>query len=127
MKTLSTHAAAAALGVDRKTLDNILAREARHLLRAGSRGRSRRIPIPALERIAVALILNHDVGITITRALEIAEKVVGASAGEVAVGSFAAIAFDIVRLRAVFERSVNEALESVAERTRGRPRGRPRG
>ena len=54
MKTLSTDTSAAALGIDRKTLDNMLAREGRSLIGAGSRGRSRRISVDALERIAVA-------------------------------------------------------------------------
>ena len=43
MRTLSTDAAAVALGIERKALDNILAREGRLLLRKGSRGRSRQI------------------------------------------------------------------------------------
>src|SRR5471032_1570794 len=122
MKTLSTDAAAAALGVDRKTLDNVLAREARHLLREGSRGRSRRIPIPALERISVALILNRDVGITVARGLEVAEKILGGASQQLQLGPLATLAFDVAKLRAALERSIEDTLESVAEPTRGSPR-----
>jgi hypothetical protein len=122
MKTLSTDAAAAALDVDRKTLDNILAREARHLVRAGRRGRSRRIPIRALELIALALVLSRDVGITIARGLEVAEKILSVPSAQVALGSLTTLAFDVSRLRIALEQSISDALESVAEPTRGRPR-----
>jgi hypothetical protein len=120
MKTLSTHAGAAALGIDRKTFDNILAREARHLVRAGRRGRSRRIPVQVLERIAIALILNRDVGIAIGKALEVAEKIVGTPTADIELGSLTTLTFDVTRLRLALERSIGEALESVAEPTRGR-------
>lgn len=122
MKTLSTDAAAAALGIDRKSIDNILSREARHLLPAGDRGRSRRIPIPALERISIALILSRDIGITIARGLDVAEKILGSAASRVELGPLSTLAFDLTKLRSALERSVSDALESVAEPTRGRPR-----
>lgn len=122
MKTLSTDAAAAALGVHKKSIDNILAREARHLLPAGTRGRSRRITIPALERISIALILSRDVGITIARGLEVAEKILGAASARVELGPLTAIAFDVAKLRAALELSIGDALESIAEPIRGRPR-----
>ena len=122
MRILSTDVAAVALGVDRKTLDNVLAREGRSLLAPGSRGRRRRIPFEALERVAVALILNRDLGVGIAKGLELAERIAESPALPVSVGSLSALAFDLPRLRHALELSVSEALESVAERTRGRPR-----
>jgi hypothetical protein len=121
LKTLSTDAAAAAIGVDRKTLDNLLAREGRSLLERGRRGRSRRIPVDALIIIATAFILNRDLGVGIANALELAKRV-NAEQGPVAIGSLTSLAFDVARLREALESSIDEALESVAERTRGRPR-----
>jgi len=123
MKILSTDTSAAALGIDRKTLDNMLAREGRSLIGAGSRGRSRRISVDALERIAVALILNRDLGVSIAKGLALAEQVVGSPSSQVIVGSLSTLTFDLPRLRKALERSIDEALESVAERTRGRPPG----
>jgi hypothetical protein len=120
MKTLSTNAAAAALGVERKTLDNILAREARSLLKSGSRGRSRRIPVSVLERVAVALILNRDAEIGLARGLELAEGLLDESS--ISLGPLTTLAFDVTRLRKTLERSIDDALESIAEPTRGRPR-----
>jgi hypothetical protein len=122
MKTLSTDVCASALGVDRKVLDNVLAREARSLLPVGTRGRRRRISLDTLEHIAVALILNRDLGVSIATGLELADRIFESPALPVAVGALGALAFDLPRLRHALEFSVNEALESVAERTRGRPR-----
>jgi hypothetical protein len=121
MKTLSTDSAAVALGVYRKTLDNMLAREGRSLIGVGRRGRSRRIPIGVLERIAIALILGRDLGVTIAKGIELAESIIGSPGSPVRVGSLATIDFDLARLRDALEASVTEALESVAEPTRGRP------
>ena len=121
MKTLSTDAAAAAVGVDRKTLDNLLAREGRSLLENGSRGRSRRIPVDALLIIAIAFILNRDLSTGLARAIELARLII-TGRNPVAAGSLTSITFDVERLRRALEISMDEALESVAERTRGRPR-----
>jgi hypothetical protein len=122
MRSLSTDVSAAALGIDRKILDNILAREGRSLLASGTRGRSRRIPIQTVERVAVALILNRDLGVSIAKGLALAEQIFESPALPIAVGALSALAFDLPKLRHALECSVNEALESVAERTRGRPR-----
>jgi hypothetical protein len=122
MKTLSTDVSAAALGVDRKTLDNVLAREGRSLIGTGSRGRSRRIPINALEQVAIALILNRDLGVSIAKGLDLADRVLHSPASPVTVGPLSALTFDVPRFRKALELSIAEALESVADPTRGRPR-----
>jgi hypothetical protein len=119
---LSTDVAAVALGIERKTLDNVLAREARSLVDRGRRGRRRRIPLAALERIALALVLSRDLGVGIARGLELAEAVLDSPSAAVRVGTLTTLTVDLVRLRETFQRSVGEALESLAERTRGRPR-----
>jgi hypothetical protein len=122
MRTLSTASAAVALGVDRKILDNILARESRSLILTGRQGRSRQIPVAALERIAVAFVLNRDLGVSLARGLEIAEQLVDSPTASVAVGSLGELTFDMARLRRTLDLSIDEALESVAEPVRGRPR-----
>ena len=122
MKTLSTASAAIAIGVDRKTLDNALAREASSLVLTGRRGRSRRIPIAALERIAVAFVLKRDLGVSVAKGLELAELVLSEPSSSVAIGSLGRLTFDLPRLRRTLELAVDDALESVAEPARGRPR-----
>lgn len=121
MKTLSTDSAAIALGVPRKTLDNLLSREGRELLPRGRHGRSRRIPVPVVERVAVAMILNRDLGVSVATGLELGGRILAAPNAPVAAGSLSSLTFDVPRLRAELARSIDEALESVAERTRGRP------
>ncbi|MGH7653322.1 MAG: hypothetical protein ACREN6_01540 [Gemmatimonadaceae bacterium] len=122
MKTLSTASAAAALGVEEKVLDNVLAREGRSIILPGARGRSRRIPVTVLEHLAVAFVLSRDVGVSISRGLELAERLLASGASNIQVGSLAALSFDVVRLRRTLELAIDEALESVAEHARGRPR-----
>jgi hypothetical protein len=122
MKNLSTDTSAAALGVDRKTLDNILAREARSLVPNGSRGRSRRISVAVLEHIAIALVLQRDLGVGIGMGLEFASRILHSPSQSTRIGSLGTLTFDAARLRKALEHSVNEALESVPERPRGRPR-----
>jgi hypothetical protein len=122
MKTLSTDAAAAALGVDRKSIDNILAREARSLLRAGTQGRSRRIPMAVLERVAIALVLHRDLEVGISRGLELAGRVLSSPKSPLVLGSLSTLEFNLPLLRETLDRATDDALESVAERTRGRPR-----
>ena len=124
MRTLSTASAAVAIGVDRKILDNILARECRSIILTGRRGRSRQIPVAVLERIAVAFILNRDLGVSIARGLEIAKQLADAPSTSVAVGSLGELKFDLKRLRQTLELSIDDALESVAEPIRGRPSSR---
>ena len=122
MKTLSTHAAATALGVDRKTLDNALAREARLLIGPGRRGRSRRIPLPVLEQLAIAFVLTRDLGVGLGKGLELAGRIVDAAGAPVRFGSLGELSFDSAQLRRVLDQSIGEVLESTAESLRGRPR-----
>jgi hypothetical protein len=74
-----------------------------------------------LERIAVAFILNRDLGVSIARGLEIGGQLAASPSSSVAVGSFGQLTFDVERLRKTLELSIDEALESVAEPIRGRP------
>jgi hypothetical protein len=122
MRSLSTDTSAAALGVERKMLDNMLAREARSLVPNGSRGRSRRISIEVLERIAIALVLQRDLGVGVATGLDLAHRILESPSSSTAIGSLGALTFDVTKLRKALELSVDEALEGVPERPRGRPR-----
>ena len=59
----STEAAALALGVDSKTLDNFITRAGRALVPQGRRGLDRQIDERALLIIAVAMLLGRDLGV----------------------------------------------------------------
>jgi hypothetical protein len=74
-----------------------------------------------LEKIATALVFNRDLGISVARGLELASGILADQDSPIPAGSLITITFDVRRLRAALEHSVAEALESVAEPTRGRP------
>jgi len=122
MRSLSTDTSAAALGVDRKTLDNLLSREAKSLVPNGSRGRSRRISIAVLERLAITLVLQRDLGVGVAMGLDLAARILESASNSTNIGTLGTLRFDAGRLRKALEHSVDEALESVPERPRGRPR-----
>ena len=119
---LSTEAAATALGIGKKMLDNALARGARSLIGHGRRGRRRRIPLPVLERLAIAFVLTRDLGVGLARGLDLAERIVNASGAPVPFGSLGELSFNTARLTRALEQSIGEVLESTAEPLRGRPR-----
>ncbi|MBI1809416.1 MAG: hypothetical protein HYR75_05905 [Gemmatimonadetes bacterium] len=119
---LTTSTAAAALGVPVKTLDNVLTRRPRALAPAGRRGRRRQLSFQALEHVAIALLLQRDLGTPIETALRLARALV-AGDGHHAIGSIGVLRLDLARLRASLERSVAVALEETALPRRGRPAG----
>src|ERR1039458_1420103 len=106
MRMLSTDAAALALGIEKKSLDNILSREGRSLLPSGRRGRGRRIPMAALERVAIALILDRDLGVGLANGLELAGKVLGAPTSSIQFGSLGTLSLDVESLRRKLDRSI---------------------
>jgi hypothetical protein len=122
---ISTDAAAIALGVERRVIDNILAREAKKHLPEGRRGRRRQVPIRVLELVAISLVLQRDAGVPIARGLQIAEHLQHAPRSPVPIGSLAALSFDLARLRSALATAVDQTLETVTEPARGRPAGRP--
>ena len=121
MQKLTTATAAATLGIDSKALDNILSREASHLVACGARGKSRRISAHVLELVAVALVLKRDLGIPISRGLDLAAKLGESISGEVPFGRFGTLCFKINPLRLAMQQSIADIVEQTAPPLRGRP------
>ena len=121
MRFFSTATAAHALGIDRKALDNLLTRQAKHLARFGRRGKSRHISFSVLSLIALALLLNRDLGISLERSLELAASITESPMGEIAVGTLGTIRYDHMRLRGQLDVALAVAMEEVAPPRRGRP------
>jgi hypothetical protein len=122
LRSLSSGAAARVLGVDDKLLDNILARQAKTFLRDGRRGRGRQIDFATLERIAIALILNRDLDVPVTRGLLLADEILRSPTEvELSVGPLTALRFDIARLRVSLSAAIAETLEEFIAPRRGRP------
>ena len=125
MKSITTATAAAAIGVSRKRLDNILAREARRLLPAGRHGRSRRVSIAVVEVIGLGLVLSRDLGSPISKSLGLAERLLASSGnGVLGLGTLGHLAFDVVKFRRAIEHAVAESIEQTPTPSRGRPRVR---
>ena len=121
MQKLTTTTAAATLGVDTKALDNILSREASHLVPRGARGKSRRISAHVLELVAVALLLKRDLGIPIARGLDLATKLGESVSGEIQFGRFGILRFNINPLRSAMQQSIADIVEQTVPPERGRP------
>jgi hypothetical protein len=122
LRSLSTGAAAVVLGVNRKVLDNILTKEANYLLSSSGRGRDRRIGFPALQHIAVAMVLVRDLGVSVNHSLRLAEQILRHSDdGTIALGSLTTVHFDLVQLNRTLEAAVADTLEEFVAPRRGRP------
>jgi len=125
LRKITTTTAAMALGIDRKNLDNILCREGRNLIPDGRQGRSRQVPIATLETLAIALVLNRDLRIPLTKGIELAESLRKAPNQEIGIGRLGTLHFDIAKLRPSLSHAVEEAIEEVHPRRRGRPASLP--
>jgi hypothetical protein len=118
---ITTAAAAAVLEIDIKSVDNILSREGKHLIRSGKQGTRRRIDTAALLPIAVAIVLNRELGVPLRRGLEIGGKFLDSRDSSVAVGQLGVLSFDIDALRSHLTAVLAEVLEQTAPPKRGRP------
>jgi len=121
MISYSTRTAATALGIEEKSLDNILSREAFWLERGGRQGVSRRLTFESLFHLAVAFILKRELGVPLSRGLELAIGIAGAPLGAVPVGSIGTLQIDTTSLRSTLTRSLAAALEDASTPPRGRP------
>jgi len=121
LQKITTATAARALGVDRKVLDNILSREGRHLVQPGRQGRCRRLPVAALEVLAVALLLNRDLEIPVAKGIDLAKSLRSAPNQEIGVGRLGKLIFSVSALRPLLLASIGEAIEEVHPPRRGRP------
>lgn len=117
---LTTAMASTALGIPKKFLDNILTREASSLLPLGRQGKSRQIPVAAVEQICVALLLQRELGTPIAKSLQIAQQLLE-GAGQAAIGKLGAITFDLPRIRRSLHQAIAQTLEEGSNPTRGRP------
>jgi hypothetical protein len=116
---ITTAAAAAVLEIDIKSVDNILSREGKHLIRSGKQLR-RRIDTAVLLPIAVAIVLNRELGVPLRRGLEIGGKFLDSRDSSVAVGQLGVLSFDIDALRSHLTAVLAEVLEQTAPPKRGR-------
>lgn len=118
---ITTAAAAAALDLDLKSIDNILSREGKHLIRRGKQGLRRRIDDDALAPIAIAIVLKRELGVPLARGLEIGGYLLESGSSNIAVGQLGTLSFDIDALQSHLTTILAEVLEQTALPIRGRP------
>ena len=124
--SVSTAVAADALGLSAKKLDNLLNRSARVMVSVGRQGRRRRISPEAIERLAVALLLRRDLGVPLSRGLNLADQLRSSRESQVPVGVLGSLQFDMTRLRSVLEQALADAVDGHESPRRGRPRKQPK-
>jgi len=74
MRAVTTATAAAVLGIERKSLDNLILRLGPEFLPHGRQGVERRIPVPVLADLFLVVELTEALQIPARRALEIARQ-----------------------------------------------------
>ena len=119
MRAVTTATAAFALGVDRKTLDNLIRRVDPEALPPGKQGLERRVPVGLLAELSLALELGAQLGVPATRAHPVARELL---AGSVRLGRYLVLDADVGRAQAELEEGLAQAIESVVRPRRGRPR-----
>jgi len=120
----STIEAALALGTTPKRLDNILSRELGLKVGRGRQGMARIIDEELIERLAVALLLQRDLGVALKRAVDIANQLVASDEHQVGVGTLASLRFDVPALRLVLQNALADVVQDRVPVRRGRPRAK---
>jgi len=125
-RAYSVAAAAFALDVPPKWLDNFLSQHAVPGVVAAERGVARRIPLSALVLLAIARDLQRELGVGLGRGLEAAVRLVGTGddASVLPIGEAAVLRVDVAALRRAIEDRLVIAMEILVAPRRGRPPAR---
>jgi len=118
-------AAAEALDLTPKQLDNIICRHAIPGVDRARRGVTRRLSSNAIVVLRLACELADALGLPISRALRVALDVEQRNAATIQLSKYATLSIDLAALRAMTSSRLDAAVESVGRRRRGRPPGRP--
>jgi hypothetical protein len=113
-------AAAEALGVPTKQVDNILSRNRLPGVEHKRRGVTRRIAPDAVVALRVALEIGDALGLPVPAALGVAHRIIE-SGGTMRLSPFAHVTVDLDALRASTIERLDNAVETVGRRARGRP------
>ena len=118
--------AAASLTIDAPTkwTDNLLSQHPLPDVISANRGVARRISRSGLLRIAIIRILNIELGVSLSVAVQLASKLIESGCGEVSVGDSLRLAVDRAAIERRIDLRLQEVLESAPTPRRGRPPGR---
>lgn len=125
-RAYSVAAAAFALDVAPKWLDNFLSQHDVPGVVAAERGVARRIPLSALVLVAIARDLQRELGVGLGRGLEAAVRLVGRDddASILSIGEAAVLRVDVAAMRRAIEDRLVIAMEILVAPRRGRPPAR---
>ncbi len=113
--------AAVALGVDRRTVDSLVAAASLTAESPGRRGRNRYLNADSIELFALALLLRRDLAIPLPHALALARTISAAKDATIRVGTLFTLSFDRNRLREVLRQATADAEAATHVPVRGRP------
>jgi hypothetical protein len=119
MRAVTTATAAAAIGMQKKALDNLLGRLELPEAASGRQGVERRIPVTLLPELLLTAELSDQLHMPIRSAFALARRLV---AGEVELGPFLNVRARTSALGEEIDRQLEVAIETVVRRPRGRPR-----
>ena len=125
-RVYSVAAAAFALDVPPKWLDNFLSQHAVPGVVAAERGVARRIPLSALVLIAIARDLQRELGVGLGRGLEAARRLLEPDddTGLLPIGDAGMLRVDVAAVRRAIEDRLVIAMEILVAPRRGRPPAR---
>ncbi len=124
VRAYSTRAVALAIGVQRKWLDNLLSQHHLAGVTRSRQGVERRITAGGLLTIEAIRILNLELGISIERAVTVADVAVSPDASnqmKYATPSGLELSFPVIEIERRLREQMMAALESMARSPRGRP------
>ncbi len=124
MRAVTTATAALVLGIERKSLDNLLNRIGPGVLPRGRQGVERRIPIALLETLAITADLMETLGSPARETFHVARMLADAPGVRAQLGPFVNLSVDLPALRLELSEKLEQAIERVVRRPRGRPRAR---
>ena len=119
MRAVTTATAAVAIGLNRKSLDNLLARLDLPEVTTGRQGVERRIPVALLPELLLTAELSDQLGMPVRSAFALARRL---GAGQAFAGSFLRVTADTASIQSEIDRQLEVAIETVVRKPRGRPR-----
>lgn len=119
MRAVTTATAAAAIGLHKKALDNLLGRLELPEAVSGRQGVDRRIPVSLLPDLLLTAELADQLGIPTRLAFALARRL---AAGSIEAGPFLRVHADTESIQGEVERQLEIAIETVVRKPRGRPR-----
>lgn len=120
MPIFSSRAAALALGMSPKELDNLLSRHAVYGLEPSTRGRDRRLRPEMIVRLAVSSVLREAFGCSWDRAIELTQPAFEQSEFQLC-GTAITVRIDIALIRDRLSARLSDASEYLLAPRRGRP------